>query len=159
MKYCILIIFSLFTVICYSQVFAASDKDAHVLIFASFSMPKESLKVLSNQAKQVGAPIIMRGLVNNSFKETVKKLTEFNLLQTGIQIDPLLFKRFDIQKVPAVVVTNKIACPLNQTCLAQFDVLYGNIPLAYALKVIVNRNDPVSYFAVDALQKMQVNHV
>ena len=158
MKFYILIIFSLLTVIYHSQSFAANDRDAHVLIFASFSMPKESLKALSNQANQVGAPVIIRGLVNNSFKETVKKLTEFNLLQTGIQIDPLLFKRFGIQKVPAVVVTNNIACPPNQTCLAQFDVLYGNIPLSYALKVIANKNDPVSHFAVEALQKMQVNH-
>lgn len=158
MKYCILIICSLLTGVWHSTIFAASDKDSHVLIFASFSMPKESLQALSVQAKQIDAPIIMRGLVNNSFKETVNKITEFNLQEIGIQIDPLLFKKFNIQKIPAIVVTNNISCPPNQTCLEQFDVLYGNIPLSYALKVIVHRDDFVSSLAEEALHKMQVNH-
>ena len=44
-----------------------------VLIFISFSMPEESLKQWIAQAQRIHAPLIIRGLINNSFTETQAK--------------------------------------------------------------------------------------
>src|ERR1700721_885673 len=92
-------IISLFTIALNSICYGAADGD--ILIFVSFSMPKESLKGWMDEAEKIHAPLVIRGLVNNSFKETVKKMTELaNDNHGGVQLDPTLFKAFNIKQVP-----------------------------------------------------------
>ena len=98
-----------------------------ILIFVSFSMPKESIKGWIAQAKKSDAAIYIRGLVNNSFKDTAKAVQELVQDQPGgLLIDPTLFKKYSITQVPAVVVTNSDS----------FDVIYGDVNLDYALERI-----------------------
>jgi conjugal transfer pilus assembly protein TrbC len=103
-----------------------------IIIFVSFSMPKESIKGWITQAKKVGAAVYIRGLVNNSFKDTAKIISGLVQDQSGgLLIDPTLFKKHSITQVPAVVVVNR----------ESFDVIYGDVTLDYALEKI---NKPVS---------------
>jgi conjugal transfer pilus assembly protein TrbC len=96
-----------------------------ILIFVSFSMPKESLKGWIAQAKKIGASVYIRGLVNNSFKDTTKAVSELIQDQPGgLLIDPTFFKKYFIAEVPAVVVTSDDS----------FDVVYGDVTLDYALE-------------------------
>ena len=82
-------------------------------------MPTESIKGWITQAQKINAPIYIRGLVNNSFKDTMQVI---NILaqdqnnqqdqqnqknQIGLLIDPALFKKYSITQVPAVVVETK----------------------------------------------------
>ena len=132
---------------------------SNILIFVSFSMPKTSIKGWINEGQKIETPIIIRGLVHNSFKETIQKLNE--LAQDhhgGLQLDPTLFQRYNIQKVPALVVTNNSKCLPNQTCKEDYDVVYGDVTLSYALNKIANQNDNVSEIARDALLKLRNNH-
>lgn len=108
----------------YAETNTAQEK---ILIFVSFSMPKESIKNWISEAQSLHAPVILRGFVNNSFKETVTAIA--NLIQDkkahgGLQIDPILFKLYHITEVPAVIRVH------DDT----YDVLYGNVSLDYALK-------------------------
>ncbi|MHB1948902.1 MAG: type-F conjugative transfer system pilin assembly protein TrbC [Gammaproteobacteria bacterium] len=131
----------------------------NILIFISFSMPKESIKGWMNEAKKTGASVIVRGLINNSFKDTVKTLTE--LAQDnrgGVQLDPTLFQRYQIEKVPAVVVVDNVRCLPNQSCKENYDVVYGDITLSYALNKIANQNDDLSIIARQAIIKLRDNH-
>jgi conjugal transfer pilus assembly protein TrbC len=130
-----------------------SDENHHVLVFVSFSMPKESLKTWIRDANIIHAPVVIRGLVNNSFKETI---TSVNALTkegaSGVQIDPTSFTQFEIKHVPAVVVVASPKCAPNLSCREDYDVQYGDVGLSYALKQIARRDDSLSPFAEDALK-------
>ena len=127
---------------------------SNVLIFVSFSMPKESLRGWIKQADRIKAPVIVRGLLHNSFRDTTKAVMDIiSDNRGGIQLDPTLFRRFHIEKVPAVVVINS-DCLAQETCHS-FDVIYGDVTLDYALKEIANQDDQFSPFAESALQKLK----
>lgn len=70
------------------------------LIFISFSMPKESIKLLYSESLNQNATLVMRGLLDASFKKTAAKLQELNVVA---QINPKLFKEYQIERVPTIV--------------------------------------------------------
>ena len=119
-----------------------------VAIFVSFSMPKESIKLWISQAEKIGASVYLRGLVNNSFKDTVIAVKD--LLQGqkgGLLVDPTIFKKHEITQVPAVVFVSNGAA----------NVLYGDVTLDYALEKI-NKEVSDSYdnsLLVDAIKKLR----
>lgn len=104
-----------------------NPRNSPVLIFVSFSMSQESLRGWLVQAQKINAPIYIRGLVNNSFKDTTVAVSQLIQNQKGgLLIDPPLFKKYAIKEVPAVVV------PKGD----DFDVIYGDVTLDYALTKI-----------------------
>lgn len=146
---------------CFTLLYAAScnANDSNIIIFASFSMPKESIKQWIRQGTEIQAPIVIRGLVNNSFKDTINVLYNLNQeMHGGVQLDPTLFQKYQINKVPAVVVTNTANCLPNQSCHETYDVVYGDVTLSYALKMIAAKNDDVSSIANTALTILKENH-
>jgi type-F conjugative transfer system pilin assembly protein TrbC len=118
-----------------------------VYVFISFSMPKESLQQWAAQAKKVHAPLVIQGLVDDSFTKTqqaVAALSSEN--QSGVVLDPRLFRQYHIQQVPAVVVVNPSAlkpCLPNQSCWNPEvnDVIIGDVGLEGALQAIADRGD------------------
>lgn len=93
----------------------------HLLIFVSLSMPKKSLKNLYREAEQQSLPLILRGLKNNSFKETIDALKE---LEIAVQIDPNLFEEYQVKTVPTFIAIHQKE-PLQ---------IQGNVSLSYAQK-------------------------
>ncbi len=139
----------------YSNCYAAvADKHPNIMIFASFSMPTDSLKGWMRDAQKYHAAIMIRGLVDNSFKATVQKMTELTGdNQGGLQIDPTQFQRFHIDKVPAVVVVKDPNCNPDEHCKDEYDVIYGDVHLNYALRKIAQRKDSLAEIAENALLK------
>ncbi|HEX4045769.1 MAG TPA: type-F conjugative transfer system pilin assembly protein TrbC [Gammaproteobacteria bacterium] len=158
MKYILACILIFMTV----NVFAAEAKNPTVMIFVSFSMPKESLKGWLQEAEKIQAPVIIRGLVNNSFKATINKMAELTLNNHGgVQLDPTLFKQFDIQQVPAVVVRQNNNCVSKLICLENYHVIYGDVHLEYALQKIAElsvENDDIANVANIALKRLRGQH-
>ncbi|MCR9192615.1 MAG: type-F conjugative transfer system pilin assembly protein TrbC [Gammaproteobacteria bacterium] len=113
-------------------------KHGRVLVFLSFSMPSQSIEEWLLQCKRSGATPIIRGLQDNSFQKTLQTIRYFaDKTHTGMQIDPILFKTFDIDKVPAVVYVKNPTCAKNPDCAeVDFDSIYGDISLLYALSKI-----------------------
>lgn len=112
-------------------------KVSQVLVFLSFSMPEKSLQAWLLQCKQSGATPVIRGLIHNSFKDTMSIIqTLSKKTGIGMQLDPILFKTFDITRVPAVVyVKDTPDCPANMDCKpVSYDSLYGDVSLDYALE-------------------------
>ncbi len=68
-------------------------------------MPHSSLESYLRDAKKVNASVVIRGLIDNSFQKTSLHIA--NLIKTsggqGMELNPLLFKKFGIQTVPAVI--------------------------------------------------------
>ena len=89
------------------------------LIFVSFSMPEKTLKALYQEANATGVALILRGLKNNSFKDTTEYLTKLGI---GVQIDPIAFKKYNVQKVPTFIWINE----------NKYHTITGNITFRYA---------------------------
>lgn len=103
-------------------------KSAQLIVFISTSMSKTSIKQWAVQADLLGAELVIRGFINNSFKDTVLLAQELFAKDNvgGFNIDPLKFKSYDIQVVPAVVLDAG----------GKVDLVQGDIGLIEALKII-----------------------
>lgn len=143
-------------------------KTSDLLIFVSFSMPKQSLRLWLEQAKIAGGVLVIRGLVNNSFKETANVIREIlGKTKGGFEVNPIAFKKYKIKVVPAVVVqsdlpTDMAACFVGENeqhnCdgnLDAYDVVYGNVSLQRALEGISKKGSVASNKADLILQRMR----
>lgn len=100
-----------------------SESEDQLLVFVSFSMPDLSLEELSKQAGKFHARLVLRGLHEGSFKKTAEKILEIDKNGLKIDIDPELFKEYQIKQVPTFVLI-KNGKEVNR--------LSGNISLEYA---------------------------
>lgn len=91
------------------------------LIFVSSAMPLESLKRLAYQAKQTGAILVIRGMVNGSMQATAKLVDD---IEFPLEIDPKLFARFNVTRVPVFAV------PKETT----WHTIAGNVDLNFAME-------------------------
>ena len=121
----------LLLVLSFNAIACDTAKKEGLRIFVSFSMPKELLASLDQQSKQVGAKLVIRGLKNNSFKETFEFAKSIDGQGIRIDIDPKAFDEFEVTQVPAFV--------LNQN--NQYDKIVGNVSIVYALNEFVNKGD------------------
>jgi type-F conjugative transfer system pilin assembly protein TrbC len=132
--------------------------DSALLVFVSFSMPKQSLQAWARQAKKAGGTLVLRGLVDNSLRKTllqIKDILGAENLNT-LNIDPVAFETFGINVVPAVVVTDAIQeSALALSGMPRFDVIYGDVGLAYALKKIIEdgKQQTLAQFYNQALER------
>lgn len=139
----------------------ARSADVHAFLFISFSMPETLIKQYLIESKRYHIPLIMRGLIHNSMKETQEKL--FSLMHSdnekningGIQIHPISFKKFSIHAVPALVVARDSAfCSEKQSCVPpDFDIVYGNISLIASLSKIAEEGNVGKSFARNLLEQ------
>lgn len=131
--------------------FAFGQDEPSVMIFVSSSMPDAAIRALQCQAGRMG-PLVLRGLIDNSLQKTViwsQKWISSNANRgQGFQINPVVFRQYHIDQVPAVLVRKGEA----------FAVVYGNVTLDYALKHIADGNqyDPaISGAARQALSRFK----
>ncbi len=137
------------------------SKDAQGLIeFISLGMPVASLRQILTDAAHYNIPVVIRGILQNNW--TLTSQTIFNLvhpqgepqINSGVEIDPLWFREFHVDEVPALVAVNPNVAPCepdDKTCSPSFDVVYGNISIQNALNLIAERGEVASAVAKDAL--------
>lgn len=135
-----------------------------LMIFVSFSMSEKSLRQYLAEGQKIKASLLLRGLVNNSLTATVKKI--HNVIQRrngGFSIDPIAFEKLHIRKVPAIVLFNQagLICLNTQNCIpdpSDYDILYGNVTLDYALSQFANGDDAISTDAKKLLEQLRDNN-
>lgn len=111
------------------------------MVFASTSMPPESLKPLIKHTAAAGGVVVFRGFPNNSAKAFMKKIREVvgeDQHAARITIDPRLFRAFNVQRVPTFVVAGTDFEPCDSLdCITPeppSDKLSGNVTVRYALE-------------------------
>jgi type-F conjugative transfer system pilin assembly protein TrbC len=140
---------------------AAAEKPRklnQLIIFISTSMPKESLIALGEQAKKADGLLVLRGLVNNSFKETASLLQGISPQGLDAIIDPRLFEAFAVESVPTFVVTPIDSHPCgDRACkfTPLHDKIAGNISLEYALEQIAKSGKAANAVAQEHLIKLR----
>jgi type-F conjugative transfer system pilin assembly protein TrbC len=83
------------------------ERDVSLLVLVSFSMPKPTLRALATDARRVGAPMVLRGLVNDSLPDTLSAVHDLvgeDAVAAGFAIDPTLFSRLGVSAVPTWVL-------------------------------------------------------
>lgn len=130
----------------------------NIIIFVSFSMPEQSIVNLLQDAKKIHASVVIRGLMHNSFKETFIKMASIvkKAGGGGVELNPPVFKKFNIEKVPAVVVLSNQNCHLDESCSEdKYDVVYGDIPLYDSLKLIRDHGETSNKIADVLISNME----
>ena len=115
--------------------FKPSSSSREVIVFVSLGLPDAVLKPLAFEAEKNKARLVIRGLVDNSFKATQTRL---QVLKVSVEIDPTLFDLFEIRRVPVFIRAKKS----SQGFLKEgHDRLEGNVPLSYALETFRERGE------------------
>lgn len=115
-----------------------------LMVFASFSMPAQSLKRLLADANRSGAVMVLRGFMDGSIKSTTLAVGALGESDGNIQINPEAFTKYRISAVPAVVLVKSGAAELvgNDGCALpdNYVMVSGDVTLAYALAEIERRS-------------------
>ncbi|MBF0300541.1 MAG: type-F conjugative transfer system pilin assembly protein TrbC [Oligoflexia bacterium] len=107
---------------------AKNDNSENIppIIFVSLSMPKDELKQLLFDANKIKSPVIIRGIYKD-LKQTIEKIQEISLQDSGILIDPTQFKKYQITKVPTFIL------PISEESYVKG---CGSVTLDYFLNLI-----------------------
>jgi type-F conjugative transfer system pilin assembly protein TrbC len=150
----------------------AGDRE-QLLVFISASVPKESLRSLARQAASVGAPLVLRGVVDGDFPATAEFMRDIlgepekdgrppatsskksqGQRKARALIDPTLFARFDVRQVPAMVLVPDGACVAGIRACPHATPAHvhvaGDVTLDYALDHIA-RTHPEAKSVADPL--------
>lgn len=130
---------------------ATPKSDMPMVIFASLSMPTETLKELAADAHRVGGVVVFRGLKNDDFIEMRKELAT---LGEGFAIDPTLFTRFGITDVPTFVLPLEalMPCEVDGCPPVRHIRVSGNVRLEGALDYMrINSRETGAAEATNAL--------
>ena len=115
----------------YAGILNKKDEDSalgeNLYVAVSLSMPGSTLVTLSNQVSKAGGRLVIRGLKNNSFEDTVAAVKGLSENGVAIDINPKVFREFKIIKVPSFVVIS----------FNGIDKMTGNVGLRYALEEFV----------------------
>ena len=120
---------------------------AEVLLFTSLAVPAASWRASARDAARIGAPLVLRGVVEESLPATARRIAaRLGGANAGVAIDPRLFRLFGIARVPAVVVVPGGVPPCRSRGCADdvpppFDRVSGNLSLAAALEAVAAEGD------------------
>ncbi|HAT7809689.1 TPA: type-F conjugative transfer system pilin assembly protein TrbC [Legionella pneumophila] len=114
-------------------------------VFVSFSMPETLFRETLKESAQRNIPAYLNGLYRDSMSETALKVMALNkrIPNLNMAIDPTLFERFGIQKVPALVVDDGKA----------FDVIYGHLTIQEGLARMAGRGEV--YFTSKEIRRLR----
>ena len=142
----------------------ATPEASGLRIFVTLAMPEASIRLLVEQAERSGATLVLRGLKDNSMKQTLAAVQSLiGPRQVAWNIDPEAFTRYGIRHAPTFVLnraTDGKTAP--ETCAgscvagsAYFSVA-GDVSLDYALETIVRRHPDAARFAAPILKRLRV---
>ena len=121
---------------------AARNGAAEVLIFTSLSVPAASWRQWARDAAALDAPLVLRGVGADGLPETAIAIrTRLGSHEAGVAIDPRLFRLFDVERVPAVIVVPGGVAPCRSRGCSDdppppHDLVAGNIGLIAALEAV-----------------------
>lgn len=121
--------------------------ESQILIFATFAMSDQALQNYARDLEKVGGRLIVRGLVDDSFTATKKRL---ETLGVPIDIDPPLFELFGVEHVPTIIHAQHQKGEYRQE---NADRIAGQVTLDYAVEVFSQSGTlPLPSAWVQALQ-------
>ncbi|AXA94656.1 type-F conjugative transfer system pilin assembly protein TrbC [Massilia sp. YMA4] len=120
---------------------ASQETGPALLILVSFSMPPASLVRLAEQARRVGAVLVLNGLKEDSLTATAQAVRQvFGAAGAPLQIDPRVFKHYGVTAVPAFLLrrasVSQPPCATEQCPADEYAMAVGDVSVGYALEQI-----------------------
>jgi type-F conjugative transfer system pilin assembly protein TrbC len=105
-------------------------------IFVSSSMPKAQLKAYALEAKRFGGVLVFKGLPGGSVSDLRKLVMEISTEESAaMQIDDEAFKVFEVERVPAIVLSETSSIFAEQSIGGKFDKVTGGVTIKVALEL------------------------
>lgn len=104
--------------------FNKDPANAEIALFISFtSMESTTVNQYVAQATRYKIPIVLRGFIKNSYKETALYIRDMRVAypELTILIDPPAYEKFNVTEVPTLVVSKSSTSPLKDGCAAAGD--------------------------------------
>ena len=143
-----------------SQIQPPTRNRRALMLALTLSMPEEILREYAKQAEESGARIILRGVPEGSSVPKVAAMVA--RINHGAKaewsIDPPLFRRFKIEKVPALfLVDEETAQKLENECAppGSFLEVDGEISIRQALSVMSQDRSNLGAIAAKKLQSIE----
>jgi conjugal transfer pilus assembly protein TrbC len=129
-------------------------------IFVTLDMPQGSLRRLVDQAERAGAVLVLRGLKNQSMRQTVAAVSELlGERKAGWVIDPEAFERHGVEATPTFLLTMGEDSPpcSATTCTVPrpFVSVSGDVSLDYALEHMARRQPGAAAVASPYLSRLR----
>lgn len=121
---------------------AGPDTDSpELMVFVSFSLPRETLQRIVRQSERSGAVLILRGLKGNSLTRMGEEIAQLvGERKVTALIHPPAFKQFQVRQVPSLVLARagQAAKIAEDGCApaASFIRIDGDVGQDYALDLI-----------------------
>lgn len=112
-----------------------------VALFISFtSMESATVNQYVAQASRYKIPIVLRGFIKNSYKETALYIRDMRVAypELTILIDPPAYEKYNVTEVPTLVVSKSTTSPLKDGCAAagDFSKVAGEVSIQAMLDYI-----------------------
>lgn len=146
--------------------------EAHLYIFVSESVPSGTIKNYLRDAEGLGAILVLRGVIGNDFSTFMPtsrwaqsllctSTSETDCYTTPVDINPILYKLFNILDVPTVVYTPDIIKTISHATIDTKNAItlswIGDVALRYILeKFLLERPfDPLLNQYIDKLNSLE----
>jgi conjugal transfer pilus assembly protein TrbC len=112
-----------------------------LMVFVSFSLPRETLQRIVHQSERSGAVLILRGLKGHSLTQTGEEIARLvGERNVTVLIHPPAFQQFQVRQVPSLVLarSGSAAKIAEDGCApaASFIRIDGDVGQDYALDLI-----------------------
>lgn len=137
---------------------SAQKAGSDLIVFVSFSMPDDELKSYTEQAREAGATIVLRGMIDHSLEKTKHKAWDVSHGRSAWEINPSLFRKFEVTKVPAIVLANGDSSVTESGCApaANFLRVDGSVAIRQALLLMRRYGEkPLANDAAARLDKLE----
>jgi len=132
------------------------------IVFASLSIPPQSLRALISDTARAGGSVVFRGFPNNSMRQFAGELGKVIQKQddfANIGVDPRLFRAFNVTAVPTYVAVSSdfdLCAGFHcETRLPPHDRMTGNVTVQYALETFKEGRGPGAAVAAVALGNIE----
>ncbi|MCE2692576.1 MAG: type-F conjugative transfer system pilin assembly protein TrbC [Rubrivivax sp.] len=139
---------------------ALPPQEPALRIFVTLDMPQGSLRRLVDQAERAGAVLVLRGLKNQSMRQTVAAVSDLlGERKAGWVIDPEAFERHGVEAAPTFLLTMGEDAPTCSatTCTVPrpFVSVSGDVSLDYALEHMARRHTGAAAVAGPYLSRLR----
>ena len=130
-----------------------------LMVFVSFSMPRESLMRIVEQSERTGARLIFRGFTGDKFTDMSKRIADLlGKHRVEAVVHPPAFTQFKVNQVPALVISQSDAGnQLDNGCAQaeRYVKVTGDVSQDYALDYIERTSPKWSTVAATFNSKLQ----
>ena len=130
-----------------------------LMVFVSFSMPRESLMRIIEQSERTGARLIFRGFTGDKLTDMSKRIADLlGSHRVEAVVHPPAFTQFKVNQVPALVISQSDAGnQLDNGCAQaeRYVKVTGDVSQDYALDYIERTSPKWSTVAATFNSKLQ----